>query len=83
MKGKPTTVHISAKCSDMCITEIMDEKGNVIAEHDGYVPSFMPDQHWGDYVILEIDIATGKILNWKVDALVEVKKFVKDNQVKS
>lgn len=36
---KPTTVHISAKCSDMCVTEILNEEGNVIAEHDGYVPS--------------------------------------------
>lgn len=82
MKNIPTTVHITAKCSDMCVTTIEDENGKLLAEHDGYVPSFMPEQHWGDYVILEIDIATGKILNWKVDALVEVKKFVKDNRVK-
>lgn len=42
----------------------------------------MPDEHWGDYVILEIDIATSKILNWKADAMSEVKNFVKDNQIK-
>ncbi len=24
----------------------------------------MPEKHWGDYINLEIDIETGRILNW-------------------
>ena len=80
--SKPKTVHISAKCSDLCFTQIEDENGNMIAEHDGYVPAFMPDQHYGDYVSLEIDIATGKILNWRTDASAQIKEFVKDNPIK-
>ncbi len=58
------TVRINAKCSDLCITELIDEKGSSIVECDGYVPGFMPGDHYGDYIILDIDMETGKILNW-------------------
>lgn len=57
-------VKISAKCSDLCYTEVINSKNQTIVEHDGYVPDFMPDEHYGDYVILDIDVKTGKILNW-------------------
>lgn len=30
-----------------------------------YVPDLFPGQHYGDYLELDIDIETGKILNWK------------------
>ena len=26
----------------------------------------MPEQHWGDYVELDIDVDSGQIINWKV-----------------
>lgn len=54
---------ICAKCSDMFSATLND--GQTIKQYDGYVPDFFPDQHWGDYVMLEINIDTGKILNWK------------------
>jgi len=28
------------------------------------VPGFMPGDHYGDYVMLEIDLATGRIVDW-------------------
>jgi hypothetical protein len=59
-------ISINAKCSDLCYTVIKDNKDRIIMEHDGYVPDFMPDEHYGDYVILDIDLRTGKILNWDV-----------------
>ena len=59
------TVCISAKCSDLCLTELKDAKGSVVLEHDGYVPNFFPEEHYGDYVQLDIDMDTGKITNWK------------------
>ena len=31
----------------------------------GYVPDFFPDEHYGDYVQLKIDIDTGQIIDWK------------------
>lgn len=57
------TIQICAKCSDMFSASFND--GENVKNYEGYVPDFFPDQHWGDYVILKIDIDTGKILNWK------------------
>lgn len=74
---KPTTVTICAKCSDLCYTEVKAADGFVIAEHDGYVPEFMPGDHYGDYVMLDIDIATGRILNWKPGD--SIQKFIDEN----
>jgi hypothetical protein len=70
-------ISISAKCSDLCFVSARDEKGEVIAERDGYVPNFMPDEHWGDYIILDIDRETGQILNWKVPSSERVLKDLK------
>lgn len=57
----PKTITISAKCSDLFSASLDDGR-----EYDGYVPDFFPGEHYGDYVELEIELATGKILNWKV-----------------
>ena len=67
------TVSISAKCSDLCSTQLIDADGIIHAEHDGYVPKFFSEEHYGDYVQLDIDLDTGKINNWKV-----TKKEVQD-----
>jgi hypothetical protein len=60
------TVSIIAKCSDLCFTKLKSNKGEVLIEHDGYVPDFFPEDHYGDYVQLDIDMDTGRILNWKI-----------------
>lgn len=78
----PKTVSICAKCSDLCLAEIIDTNGKVIASHDGYVPEFMPGEHFGDYVVLDIDIKTGKILNWTAADKSRITKFIKENPVK-
>ena len=52
------------KCSDMFQANLMDD-GKQIGSYDGYVPVFFPGEHYGDYVMLDIDITTGKIVNWK------------------
>ena len=65
---------MSAKCSDMFnATLTMD--GCVVGEYNGYVPEFFPGGHFGDYVELEIDIDTGKILNWKKPSKKELKSI--------
>lgn len=58
MKNK--IISICAKCSDLCSMTYEDR------EHDGYVPEWMPGNHYGDYIMLNIDVTTGKIVNWKV-----------------
>jgi hypothetical protein len=76
-KPNVKTISISAKCSDLCFVEAKDESGKVIAERNGYVPNFMPDEHWGDSVILDIDRETGQILNWKVPSSGKVLRDLK------
>jgi hypothetical protein len=69
-------LHIGAKCSDLCYAELKDENGHIVATHDGYVPSFMPGEHFGDYVMLDIDLETGQLLNWKKPSAAEVQEEI-------
>ena len=55
---------ISAKCSDLCYTKYTDKNGNE-TESDGYVPTGLGIDEYGDYVVLDIDMETGQIQNWK------------------
>ena len=73
-----SVISISAKCSDLCHSVLMHE-GVAVAEHDGYVPRLMPGKHYGDYVMLDIDLETGRILNWKnpVAFIVQSTEWVK------
>jgi hypothetical protein len=43
----------------------LDVDNKRVGEYNGYVPDFMPGDHFGDYVMLDIDIDTGKIVNWR------------------
>ena len=58
-------MHMSAKCADLFTASFTDAAGNSMGEYDGYVPDFMPGEHYGDYVQLDIDLSTGRILNWR------------------
>lgn len=78
-KGK-TVLSVVAKCSDMFNATLIDGDGKVLKEHDGYVPSFMPGEHYGDYVEIDIDIATGQILNWKKPSQTAINKFIKTGE---
>jgi hypothetical protein len=40
------------------------------------VPDFMPGEHYGDYVMLDVDIDTGKITNWKTPTDAQLKSFM-------
>lgn len=69
--AEPTTISISAKCSDLFNARLNDGR-----EYDGYVPAFFPGEHYGDYVMLDIDLATGRILNWKAPTAKDLAAFV-------
>jgi len=70
-------LRVCAKCSDMFTAVLTDENGKTLKEHDGYVPELMPGEHYGDYVEIDIDIATGQILNWKKPSKATIAKFIK------
>lgn len=64
MKKTKTVISVCAKTSDLFSANLVVD-GKTTGTYDGYVPRWFPGEHWGDYVMLEIDVATGKILNWK------------------
>ncbi len=70
------TISISAKCSDLCSVMFINEKHETVGERDGYVPDFMPEDHYGDYVMLDIDVETGKILNWNPPTQLELQAAI-------
>lgn len=57
------TLSVCAKCSDCFSGALVNEAGQVIHRYDGYVPSNL-GIGGGDYVEFNIDLYTGKILNW-------------------
>lgn len=77
MTRKIRKIRVSAKCSDLCWIGALDSQGNEIAEGDGYVPDFMPGDHYGDYIMLDIDVETGKILDWTAPTDAQIRKDLK------
>jgi hypothetical protein len=56
---------ISAKCSDLCSSQYKDKNGKITKSNDyAYVPDDI-NIGGGDYVEMDIDTETGKIVNWK------------------
>ena len=76
-----TTLKISAKCSDLFDATLSSDKKGLNGEYSGYVPKWLPNtrvEHYGDYVQLEIDVATGKILNWQQPTLAQLRETFPD-----
>jgi hypothetical protein len=67
---------IYMKVRDEFSANLMDQDDEVLKEYEGYVPEFMPGDHHGDYLILDIDIESGEILNWKKPSEDQIQKFV-------
>ena len=73
--NKDTILSICAKCSDLFSATLRTKEGTVLVEQvSDYVPGFMPEEHYGDYVELDIDIDTGLIVNWKRPTKTQLKK---------
>lgn len=69
-------ITMSAKCSDLFDAYLLNDS-KLLGEYTGYVPDFFPGEHFGDYVIFDIDIETGKILNWKKPTNKQLKETFK------
>lgn len=72
--AKILCLHIKV-VDNFCCT-VCDQDRTELVGYDGYVPHFMPGEHFGDYVLLDIDIDTGKILNWKVPSVKTMEDFI-------
>lgn len=66
-KNNPTNiVTFGAKCSDMFYS----------GDYDGYVPDNL-GIGGGDYIDIEVDVETGRIIGWNTEA---VKEFMKNGE---
>ncbi len=65
---------ICVKCSDG-FSSNLEIDGKQVNEYNGYVPKFFPEEHYGDYVELDIDIDSGQIVNWKKPTQKELKQL--------
>ena len=57
-------IKLCIKVCDGFNCDILNSSDEKVGEYEGYVPMFFPGQHWGDYLMLDIDLESGKILNW-------------------
>ena len=81
VKVNAKTLKICVKCSDRFSYSIADQDGEeLFCQDDGYVPDFMPGQHYGDYIILDIDIDTGVVTNWKKPTAQQIEDAMKEEE---
>lgn len=69
------TLNVCAKVAD-CFSASLVIDGKEVKDYDGYVPKLMPEEHYGDYIQIDIDIDTGQILNWKKPTEEQIKEFI-------
>ena len=78
VKVNAKTLRIHCKVSDRFTYSIDDAQGEEIhRQEDGYVPDFMPGKHYGDYVILDIDLDTGMVTNWMKPTAAQIEAAIK------
>lgn len=77
VKVQAKILKIQLKVSDRFSALLLDQDGQIIHDQDdGYVPGFMPGEHYGDYVYLDIDIDTGIVMNWKKPTKAAIQKWI-------
>lgn len=76
VKVNAKTLKLHLKVCDHFDAQLVDQDGAVLKNHDGYVPDFMPGPHYGDYVILDIDLDSGQITNWMQPTAQEIEEFI-------
>jgi hypothetical protein len=76
-----TEIRLYCKVCDNFTAHITDQDGKEIGGQDeGYVPDFFPDKHYGDYLILNINLETGLITNWVKPTREEIEKFIAQDE---
>lgn len=58
------TLRLCVEILECAEARLLDEHGNFIKNHEGYFPKGRKANPVGDYLNLDIDLATGRILNW-------------------
>jgi hypothetical protein len=77
VKVQAKELRIYCKVCDNFTASLHDQEGvTICTQVDGYVPGFMPGKHYGDYIILNIDIETGMVTNWVRPSAMEIAEWV-------
>ena len=71
-----TELRLHIKVRDGFSAGLQDAQGDEVGSYEGYVPDFFPGDHYGDYLILNIDLETGQIKNWKKPAAADLEKML-------
>lgn len=81
VKVQAKTLCVHAKIVDGGSYVLLDQDGQTIHEREqDYVPGFMPGDHYGDYLLLNIDVETGQITNWVKPSAGDIQAWItKDN----
>ena len=80
VQAKELRLHI--KVRDAFDATLHDQHGEELVSYEGYVPDFMPGEHFGDYLILEIDLDSGQIMNWKIPKAAQIEEFIAKAQIR-
>jgi hypothetical protein len=77
VKVQAKTFCIHVKVRDEGCYSLLDQDGQEIHSVDSdYVPGFMPGEHYGDYLMLDIDLETGAITNWKTPSAIVIQEWI-------
>lgn len=75
-KVQVKTVSVHVKVCDRGCYDFKSPTGTTLKSLDeDYVPDFFPGEHYGDYLILDIDLETGQITNWKKPSENQIKEI--------
>lgn len=81
--AKILSIHMKV-CDEFC-AEVISSDGSILGSVENvYVPDFMPNgktgetgcSHYGDYLILDIDMDTGLVTNWKTPKADQIERFI-------
>lgn len=77
VKVNVKTLKMYLKVCDRFTASLESSTGvEIFDQDDGYVPGFMPGDHFGDYVILDIDVDTGQITNWNKPSPEDIQQWI-------
>ncbi|MFJ7281891.1 hypothetical protein [Pseudomonas sp. NPDC099000] len=69
-----TELHLHIKVRDGFAAGLKDAQGEEVGSYEGYVPDFFPSDHYGDYLILNIDLELARSRTGRSQPLVTSKR---------
>ena len=71
-----TEMRLHIKVCDRFEADLKNAQGADVGGYTGYVPDFFPGAHFGDYLMLNIDLETGQIKNWQKPVAADIEKMI-------